>query len=154
MADRPVVRIRVVPPDLGKKIARLNPAKRTQMINRSLLRSGEVVTRESQKAMIRGGSGPPHPTRLTSRTGTGRRSITPDRRVSKTAGGFRLDVGTELIYMGVHETGGTFQATSTKGTPFTLSFPPRPFLEPGLDKSRIKIERIFTQEWLRIIGSA
>ena len=56
--------------------------------------------------------------------------------------------------MGVHETGGTFQAVSVKGTPFTMSFPARPFLEPGLDKSRIKIERIFTQEWLRIIGSA
>lgn len=66
--------------------------------------------------IIRGGSGPPHPTRLTSRTGTLRRSIRVNRR-----GPYERSVGTDLLYGLVHELGGRIH-------------PPRPYLAPALQK--------------------
>lgn len=95
-----------------------------------------VLDNATRVQIIRGGKGPPHPTRLTSRTGTGRRSIRVNR-----SGAFERSVGTDLVYMGVHELGGRFH-------------PPRPYLAPALAAVSGRFDDDMALEIQRLIDSA
>ena len=94
----------------------------------------QVQANAAMKQIIRGGKGPPHPTRLTSRTGTLRRSI----RVNRFSPLAR-DVGTDLVYGAVHELHPTR---------------PRPFLSPALEAEAPKFDDILRRELQRVIDRA
>ena len=137
---------------MRETIRNMNPAVKIVILQRALVKSGFVVAEQSQKSMLSGrvGGAPPHPTRLTSRTGTGRRSIRSDRRASRRSRfGMFIDIGTDLGYMGLHEFGGPWRTPTGFRT-----YPPRPFLQPGLEKSKRQIEEIFRLEWARGIKRA
>lgn len=145
---------------LQAQIRRLNPAKRTRVLRESLTQSAFVVQANAQNQIKRGGSAAPLPNRLTSRTGTGRRSITVERAALP----FAIDIGTNLRYMALHETGGTVtipshRRTSSTGTTHrvrshTARFPQRAFLVPGYNKSVPAIERIWFRNLKRMIETA
>jgi phage gpG-like protein len=89
-----------------------------------------LIQKDAKEVQIlRGGrSAPIHPTQLTSRSGTLRRSIKIDRieplvRV----------IGTHLVYGKLHELG-------------LEGFPPRPFLQPAMDKMAPKLESLIEKE--------
>ena len=145
---------------LQRQLRRIDPRRRTEFLRKSLLESAFVVQSNAQNQIKRGGSAAPLPDRLTSRTGTGRRSITVERAALP----FAIDIGTNLRYMAVHETGGTFtipahSRTSSTGTRHRVRshvarFPKRAFLVPGFNKSIPKIEQIFFRNLKRMLETA
>ncbi len=120
----------------------------------------------AQKKIIRGGSGPAVKGKLTSRTGTGRRSIGVDL-----SGAPRFaEVGSSLGYMALHETGGrvniprkfvkghfrtqafgkTFDRFRVKGffvNPHKANFPPRPWLAPAVKDALKNAPNIAVKIW-------
>ncbi len=91
----------------------------------ALVEIGLRVQREAaQNQIIRGGprGAPPDPYKLTSRTGTLRRSIRVNRGPLPTA----VDVGSDLQYARIHELGGR---TGRGGL-----MPARPYLTPALEE--------------------
>lgn len=132
---------------------RVNPKANPEIFGRTLRRIVLETQELAANNLIRGGSQAPVSGKLTSRTGTGRRSIGVD------FGSLPLSasVGSTLKYMAVHETGGTFSVPShqvgehtrtvvfgRKVAPFrvpsyTVSghsarYPARPWLGPAVDK--------------------
>lgn len=136
-------------------LARLSPQQRPELARSFLLSAALLIQRHAaEDTIIRGGKGPPHPTRLTSRTGTGRRSISVDRSGLPSF----IAVGSDLGYMALHETGGTVHMPATEVSESTRSvafgrrvapfkvpahlrrghfalYPPRPWLAPAVDLS-------------------
>lgn len=122
----------------------------------ALTQSGFIIARNAQNQMIRGGKQKPVDDKLTSRTGTGRRSIRSDRPEVKKGSSF-VEVGTDLKYMSAHETGGIFikkahtrvlesgKVVKVKSHPLLL--PQRSFLEPGAEASGDEIEAIWIAVW-------
>lgn len=100
------------------------------------IRRGGVVGKGRQRMIL-----PPLPDRLTSRTGSLRRSIGVDRSDLP----FAISIGTELVYGRVHETGGRFGRAK---------YPPRPFLSPALDDVMPKFESFFARAIQRAAGVA
>jgi len=94
-----------------------------------------VQVSSTTKQIIRGGgrNAPVHPTQLTSRTGSLRRSI----RINKTARFIRA-IGTDLIYGGAHEDPQSGQR-------------PRPFLKPALAEEIDAIRNDLAREIQRAI---
>ena len=143
--------------DVRRVFVSLNPGESPEWVRRALVKGGlRIQANAAGQQIIRGGKGPPHPHRLTSRSGTGRRSIRVDR------GGlprFFVDVGTDLRYMAAHETGGTFtrRAHSRRSKlgnlhqvrAHSMTYPPRPFLRPALEEVDSQLEGIFIDEWGR-----
>lgn len=151
-------------------LIRLDPASNPDFVRRALIKGGTLIQREAQLNQIKKGGGrkrgpndKPLPDRLTSRTGTGRRSIRVDR------GGlpdFFVDIGSDLEYMKLHETGGTvgvrghsrrshFRRTAT-GTQFVIghdvashqaTFPKRAYLAPALDEVNADLQGLFVNAW-------
>lgn len=112
-----------------------HPDAPNRVAHRALMRAALLIQEDATRNQIqRGGSGPPNPPPgpLISRTGTLRRSI----RVDDVGLPRFVDVGSDLVYAGVHELGG--QATRT---------PARPFLQPAADKIAPQLARIFEAEW-------
>lgn len=82
--------------------------------------ANEIASNAQSKQILRGGGkGPPHPTKVTSRTGTLRRSIAVDRGE---LGSLIVSIGSDVVYAGVHELGSKDGRT-----------PKRPFLRPARD---------------------
>jgi phage gpG-like protein len=103
----------------------------------ALVRSGlKVQSVAAEKKIERGGPGPPLPDRLTSRTGTLRRSIRVDRGELPTA----IEIGTDLVYGAVHELG-------------SRTHPKRPFLAPALQAVSKDFSRIWVEEIEKVLGS-
>jgi hypothetical protein len=106
-------------------------------VSRALDRAAFLVQEDAAfRQIIPGGSDAPHPSRLTSRTGTLRRSIRVNR-----AGPLARSIGSDLIYGLVHELGGRFH-------------PQRPFLAPALESQGPKFQRLFAEEINRLIDRA
>lgn len=145
---------------LQRQIRRVDPARRTKVVRDSLLQSAFVVQANAQNIIKRGGSAAPLPDRLTSRTGAGRRSIGIERAALPLA----IDIGTNLRYMALHETGGAVTIpshtrrssaeNSFRVRSYVARFPARPFLVPGFNKSVRKIERIWFRNLKRMIQTA
>ncbi len=97
------VQVRVDDKALLRAVNKLKPGKNPVVFREFLDKLAlQVQTRATKVEIIRGGTGPPHPTRLTSRTGAGRRSISVDRRGLPNS----ISIGSNLVYMAVHEFGG------------------------------------------------
>lgn len=113
----------------ARKLRKLNPKTNPEFVRRALVKGGFLIQQDAQLNQIeRGGKGPPLPHRLTSRTGTGRRSIRVDR------GGlpnFFIDIGSDLEYMQLHE------------------LTPRAYLAPAIEAVDDKLENLFRLEWSR-----
>lgn len=116
--------------------------------------ANEIASNAQSKQILRGGGkGAPHPTKVTSRTGTLRRSIAVDRGE---LGSLIVSIGTDLVYGAVHEEGGRIKIPQTRvrehkrksafGKKFpaftvpahtrkahTAKYPKRPFLRPARD---------------------
>lgn len=159
--------------ELRAKLRNLDPSVNRTIIRNSLIRSAFEVQTAATKEIAGGGRGknkalPPLPSRLTSRTGTLRRSI----RVNRSPLPFAIEIGTDLVYGAIHEIGGTvsFPATtinrksknsvrvggkrirykeskSHTRKAYSATYPPRPFLRPAVEKTSIKFEDIFLSEW-------
>ena len=142
---------------LRRLLENIDPGESPAWVMRALVAAGLRVQRNAATKQIRrGGKGKPLPRKITSRTGTGRRSIRVDR------GGLNrlfVDVGSDLAYMAVHETGGTFlRRAHTRLTPsgglarvraHSATFPQRPWLAPALDEENAEMGNIFVREWER-----
>lgn len=119
-------------------LGRLSPRQNPEPFRRALLRAALAIQAKATTLYIlSGGSGPPDPTRLTSRTGTLRRSIGVDR---SGLGGLVVGVGSDLVYARVHELGGRFVRA-------------RPFLEPAATDVLPDLPALFADEWQRSVGS-
>jgi phage gpG-like protein len=168
--------------ELQAQLDRINPKKNSAMVWRALEECGELVQIDAAYRKIiaggrfrgppgpRGGKGKlvdraPHPKKLTSRTGTLRRSIAVNRVRSALA----VEVGTGLVYGAVHEEGGSFgvrshtvrshqrsSAFGKKTRRFTVpshfrsghyaDYPARPYLAPALDDMASKFSDVFSRE--------
>ncbi len=128
-----------------------NPRIAATVLRTAALRTQDVAAREE---IISGGNQPPHPTRLTSRSGTGRRSIS----VNLAGLPNFSEAGSDLGYMAAHEKGGTFgvpvhtvsshrrtvvfgrrvsppfMVPSFQRGPYTMTLPRREWLRPATDK--------------------
>lgn len=157
MAARPI-QIRVVNPrelqKISRAIRRIDPRKNVKIINDGLKAGALRVKRNAQqRQMKRGGSGPPLPSRLTSRTGTGRRSINVDRSGLPR----HIDVGPNVRYMATHEFGGTFTVRShSRSKPsggrarvkaHSRTVPRRAYLEPAYNAEKANIVSDFMRRW-------
>ena len=121
-------------------LTNINPGKHPAFVKRALTKSGLLVQRNAAlKQMIRGGRQAPAPTKLTSRTGTGRRSIRVDRSGLRQ---FYVDIGSDLRYMQLHETGGL---VSRRGHSFRM--PRRAYMAPALAAVQDSFPAVFTKEW-------
>jgi len=130
--------------ELKRKLEKLNPGVNKRILRNSLIESALLIQRDAAKIQIlaggggkKGGMTPPHPTHLTSRTGTLRRSIKVDRGPLP----FAIEVGTDLEYGAAHEFG------SAK-----LNLPERPFMQPALDRVAPKFGDIVVKHWKREAG--
>lgn len=140
MANPPFISMEIVNlQQLQRDIRNLSLGKRRTAMNKALRKSGLIVARNAQKQMLPNHGGPAHPTRLTSRTGTGRRSIRADKPVARDPI-FFVDIGPNVGYMSVHELG-------------QMGFPERRYLRPGLDNSRLAIQNTFVNEWRRSLNN-
>ena len=140
----------------------VNPARNTRIVTRAFNRFGLLVQRIAASEKIRrGGQGPPLKTKLTSRTGTLRRSIRVDK------GGIPrfVEIGSDLLYAPVHELGLTVDVRAhsrrSKKTKKTFavkahraSFPRRPFLAPAFADAKRSLEDIFEESWQHEIERA
>jgi phage gpG-like protein len=148
--------------ELQERLNRLSPKKNSAWVARALKKAAFLTQKIAAKEKIkRGGKGAPVARMLTSRTGTLRRSI----RVNRSPLPWAIEVGTDLTYGAVHETGGTFSVPSYMRTlamstrsggssvarvkAHTRKYPPRPFLGPGLEKAAKDFDRIFSSEWAK-----
>jgi phage gpG-like protein len=163
-------------PELKAQLDRVNPKKNTAWMRDSLGDCGLLTQKiAAEEKIIRGGSfrgksGPRggkgklqnagvHPKKLTSRTGTLRRSI----RVNRSPLPWAVEVGTDLTYGAVHEEGwsGTQRIPShtrtvvfgRKVAPFRVNafsrnvrYPARPYLGPGLEKAAKSFSDIFIRK--------
>ena len=117
----------------------IDPKSNPKFVREALVKGGLLIQRDAAlNQMIRGGKGPPDKKMLTSRTGTGRRSIRVDRAGLPK---FFVEIGSDLKYMQVHETGGRF-------------LPPRPYLAPAVEAVDQDLERLFARQWQTEINRA
>ena len=142
-------------PELHAQLAKLRSPGNARILSRALLKSAYEIQRvAAREKIIRGGvvgrgknrtETPPHPFRVTSRSGALRRSIAVDRGPLP----FAVEVGSNLRYAPVHEFGGTYRMTRrTKGgtTSYTATYPARPFLQPALDDVAKTFSDLFAAE--------
>lgn len=123
---------------LRRKLKALSPRENRRVLREALLRVAfETQTNAARKQILPGGKGPPHPTRLTSRTGSLRRSIAVSRRGLPR----EIEVGTHLIYGAVHELG-------------TNRYPKRPFLRPAADEIGPKFPEYAIQAMQKAVRKA
>ena len=161
-------------PELRAALARMNPAQNKRILVNSFKEGAKQIQRIAAKEKIKaGGKGPPELHRLTSRTGTGRRSI----RINRGPLPHAIEVGTDLGYMALHELGGTADHKSVvvkehtrkmafgkKRKPFTVplhfrsgysaEYPARPFLAPALDDVVKVFPTIVLAEWQKEVDKA
>lgn len=119
-----------------------HPEASGRVAHRALRKAAFLIQDEAARNQIqRGGSGPPNPPPgpLISRTGTLRRSI----RVDDAGVPRFIDVGSDLVYAGVHELGSPGRR-----------IPARPFLQPAAEKITPQIARLFEDEWERDVEGA
>ena len=87
------------------------------------------------------GNTPPHPSRLTSRTGELRRSLSVNRGLDRGGLPRYVDVGSDLVYAPVHELG-------------LSRYPVRAFLAPAVAAVSPKFEGMLLHELDKAVGEA
>lgn len=144
--------------EVQRLLRRLQPPQSDRAASAALVRSALLVQKQAARVeILPGGRQAPHPTRLTSRTGTGRRSI----RVNRTRLPRAIEVGSDLRYMSAHEGGfrGVVQVPSYRRLNHTvrahsrrMNLPARPFLGPALEKTASQFSGIFVEEIAKRLG--
>ena len=166
--------------ELKRKLEKMNPGVNKKIVRNSLLESAEDLQRDAAKNQILAGGGgkksgltKPHKSYLTSRHGTLRRSI----RVNRGPLPFAIEVGTDLGYGAMHETGGTFSVRAhtrprkVKGVRIggrmalsrghtgpirvkahSMKVPKRPFLKRALDRIAPRFGDIVVKHWKKEAG--
>lgn len=141
-------------PELERFITSAAPAELAKPITRALLSCGYAVLKNAAEDQIirggrfrgapgpRGGRGkledaPPHPSRVTSRSGELRRSLSIARGVDRSRLPGLLSVGSDLVYSAVHEYG-----LRVRGR----RYPKRAFLAPALAAESQRFAGIFESE--------
>ncbi len=118
--------------ELRRRLRKMNPKQNARIVRPALLESGLLVTRiAARDKILPGGSGPPKPSILTSRTGTLRRSLTSNFAVQLNAQLQFVDAGTHLLYGAVHENSR------------------RAFLKPAFRDASRNFDDIFRKHWAR-----
>lgn len=141
MADRLSVKL-VGTRLLEKRLKELSPAQNRDIVEPALLESMLLSLRIAAREKIHpGGKGPPRAGKLTSRTGSLRRSLGFGKDANALDAvdqrGLRrnfVEGGSDLVYARVHEEG-------------IGVHPPRPFLAPGLEDATRQFESIFVKHW-------
>jgi phage gpG-like protein len=131
-------------------------------VNKQIMGGGAKAVSRGRGVQIK-----PHPTRLTSRTGTLRRSISINQQRVPAW----IDIGTDLKYGAVHELGfkgnvfisGHYreitQAFGRRIKPTevavrshvrSVNIPKRPFLKPALEEVEDRFPAIFMKHWRRV----
>jgi phage gpG-like protein len=146
-------------------LARIDPKVNSAWVSRALVKCALLVQQIATTQKIKpGGKGPPVPDRLTSRTGTLRRSIGVDRSRLPAS----IAIGTHLGYGTVHEQGwsGTQRVPShtrtvafgRKVAPYRvdaylrrMNIPARPYLSPALEDAADRFDDLFGREIAREI---
>jgi len=119
-------------PRLARALRNLKEPRIRRVFTRALIRSAlDVQTEAASNQIIRSSKGPVDAVRVTSRTGTLRRSIAVNRQDLP----FAITIGSDLIYAPVHEFGSRKR-----------NIPARPFLGPALDAVAPRFERHFLTE--------
>lgn len=119
--------------NLRRLLRRMSPQSNPAWVRRGMLKVGfQMQTLAASKYILRGGGprAPVHPTMLTSRTGTLRRSIAVNRRRLP----FTVSVGTHLRYGRTHELG-------------LGPYPRRAFLDPALQEVAKTAANVLAEEW-------
>jgi len=145
-----------VSPELRAFLLASRPEQVRQPVQRFLVAAGLRVLRNAAEQQIirggrfrspgpRGGRGklhdaPPHPTRLTSRSGELRRSLSQNRGMDKTRFPRAITVGSDLIYSAVHEYGLNVGRRR---------YPRRAFLAPALEAESRTFEPLLIDELRR-----
>ncbi len=136
------LRVRIVGSKaLTKALDKMNPGINKKILRDSLIEAALGIQKDAAgNQILRGGGGkrnatPPVAGRLTSRTGTLRRSIKVDRGPLP----FAIEAGTDLVYGAVHE----FGLGGRKR---------RPFMKPALDQVAPKFGEIVVKHWKRAVG--
>ena len=127
--------------EVRRFLERINPGENKRIVRNALVRSALEVQKNAVDLQIAaGGRGKgkalsvlPH--KLTSRTGTLRRSIGLDKSDLP----FAIEVGTALVYGGVHEHG-------------SRTHPKRPFMAPALAAISPRFGQIVVAEWTKAAG--
>lgn len=156
--------------EVRRMLRRLSPAQNQAIFRKSLTDCARLVASNARTKQIMGGGQKakgvqikPHPTRLTSRTGTLRRSISTNWYRKPEA----IDIGSDLKYGAVHEHGYSGpvtikehtrkirQAFGRRITPrevtvhahsrIKVTYPRRPFLEPAVDDEGNRFPAIFVE---------
>ncbi len=176
MASKDTVEVRLFGDDFAKSLVGMDPKRNPEVVTRMLDRSAFLIQVTAQtKTIKRGGKGKPLAAKLTSRTGTLRRSIRVNR-VSRTI----RDIGTDLRYGAVHEQGGNLSVKAHTRERQTVSgrtvafvprgtvlasrtinvkahkrfVPKRPFLDPAQVLAQRGMAKIMKEEWLRVVQKA
>ena len=130
--------------ELQRKLEKLNPGVNKRILRDSLVEAATATQRDAAKNQILAGGGgkksglvKAHPSYLTSRTGTLRRSIKVDRKPLP----FAIEAGTDLAYGARHEFG------SKDGTT-----PARPFMGRALDRIAPRFGDIVVKHWKKAAG--
>jgi len=151
---------------LARALERAHPS--SQRIAGDVLRKLALHTAKiaAEDKIKRGGKSPALPNKLTSRTGTGRRSIGVNLAPLPNA----AEVGSDLEYMAVHEAGGRiniprkfvkahfrtvafgrkvgrFRVGGFYVNPHKANYPRRPWLEPAVDDVLREAPRIAARIW-------
>jgi phage gpG-like protein len=158
--------------ELSKRLAQMDPKTNQAIMTDSLRTIAGLILRNAKDIQITGGGRgkskalKPLPNRLTSRTGTLRRSIGINLAPLPRA----VEVGTDLTYGAVHEKGGRISVpTSTvsahtrrvvfgrRVAPFKVpshtrrahsaKYPPRPFLKPAAAATRPRWPAVVNEKW-------
>jgi len=142
-------------PELRRQLAKLQAPQIHSATREFLLKAGFLVLREAAENQIirggrfrgpagpRGGKGklrntPPHPSRLTSRSGELRRSLSQSRGLSRAGLPRYVDVGSDLVYARVHELG-------------LRNYPKRAFLVPAVEKVAPQFEALLAAEVAKVL---
>ncbi len=162
--------------EIQRVMRNISPKLHPQIQRRAFSKAARLIQKDAAKVQIKAGGGgknnarAPLKDRLTSRTGTLRRSI----RVNKAPLPHAIHIGTDLGYGAVHESGGTVTIGSAtvkahtrsvafgrKVKPFNVpshtrkahkaNFPQRPFLAPALRAIGPQIPHLFIVEWKRAL---
>jgi hypothetical protein len=166
-----------------RKLVMLSPQKHKEILEDALLACGMLVQANAKREqIIRGGQkvkgvqSKPHPSRLTSRTGTLRSSISTSWHRSPfelDVGTFETGVGTKMKYGRAHELGfrGTVavpshwreirqafgkpiapRSTKIKAHSRQMKLPKRPFLKPAVKAVESQFPSIFMRWWRKHSG--
>ena len=131
----------------------ISATKLAKPVSRFLLKVAyAVATDAAQNQILRGGrfragkglrDTPPHPSKLTSRTGELRRSLAVNRGVDRAGLPRYIDVGSDLVYARVHEVEGAGKMRRK-----------RPFLAPAVEAVSPKFEGMLLAEIEKAVTEA